>query len=122
MCCLRYEYDTYVEEIAKTPKVDAVVETPEGDGYVVETSPLTGKCRVKLLSSPDAAPKTFHRDDLTFKGIYKKDLGPIHQKPAKEEKADDNGQSKRPGKRQRPMSKETPEASKAQKDGEPSDT
>ncbi len=105
MCCLRYEYDTYVEEIAKTPKVDMVVTTPDGDGYVMETSPLAGMCRVKLLTPPDAAPKYFHRDDLTFKGIYRKDLGPIAPppRPSKEEKGehDKNKRSLRRGKREK---------------------
>jgi cell fate regulator YaaT (PSP1 superfamily) len=105
MCCLRYEHEAYQAEIAVTPKVDAVVETPEGDGFVTETNLLTGKCRVKMLAAPDAAPKTFHRDELKFKGMYKKDLGPIGQKNQKEEKPESEPRSKRGGKRPRPMGK-----------------
>lgn len=99
MCCLRYEYDTYVEEIAKTPKLDAVVTTPDGDGYVTEISPLAGLCRVKLLAAPDAVPKYYHRDLLTFKGIFRKDLGPINPRPTKEEKSEQIEGRKRPARR-----------------------
>jgi len=42
MCCLRYEYDVYNEELKKTPRVDSIVETPDGDGVIIETVPLAG--------------------------------------------------------------------------------
>ena len=62
MCCLRYEHETYEEEIARTPPVDSTVKTSEGVGNVTEISPLTGFIKVKL-SSGDT--KTFHRADVT---------------------------------------------------------
>ncbi len=64
MCCLRYEYDTYDEEIRKTPKVDTPVMTPDGPGTVCETQPLAGLCKVRLGGDEDAVIKVFHRDDL----------------------------------------------------------
>lgn len=70
MCCLRYEYDTYSEEIAKTPKVDSIVDTPDGEGIVVETSPLAGLCKVSLAKNP-ASIQLYHRDDLKVKGSAK---------------------------------------------------
>ncbi|MBR4256615.1 MAG: stage 0 sporulation protein, partial [Clostridia bacterium] len=73
MCCLRYEHDTYEEEINKTPRVDSLVRTDEGDGVVVETIPLQGLVKVQLSANPDAAPKTFSRDDVKFIGYVKKD-------------------------------------------------
>lgn len=36
MCCLRYEYDAYKEFKSRAPKVNAMVETPEGPAKVVE--------------------------------------------------------------------------------------
>ncbi len=116
MCCLRYEYDTYVEEIARTPKTDSVVTTPDGDGYIMETSPLTGMCRVKLLAPADAQPKYYHRDVLTPKGIMKKDLGPLQPtRPGKEDKTAEGEKgkrgaaaSRRPARRERPARPERP--------------
>lgn len=100
MCCLRYEYDTYVEELAKTPAVDAVVHTPDGDGYITEVSPLAGICRVKLLASPDAASKYYHRDDLQITGQSRKDVEAIlirekEEKEKSSESADSNKRSRR---------------------------
>lgn len=71
MCCLRYEYDTYSEEIAKTPKVDSIVITPDGEGVVTEVTPLAGMVKVALTKSPDQ-PVIYHRDDLKVKVPGKK--------------------------------------------------
>ena len=68
MCCLRYEYDTYQEEIRRTPKVDQVVSTPDGDGVVIEVQPLAGLVRVKFIDKPDTLPKVYHRDNVTVIG------------------------------------------------------
>lgn len=64
MCCLRYEYDVYEEEIRKTPKVDSCVITPDGEGVVIETMPLAGLVKVQLYGKQDTPPKVFHREDL----------------------------------------------------------
>ena len=69
MCCLRYEYDVYEEEIRKTPKMDAVVETPDGEAVVYEVIPLAGLVRVKFIGNrSDMPPKLYHRDDGRVKG------------------------------------------------------
>lgn len=73
MCCLRFEHETYEEEIRKTPKVDSLVRTDDGDGIVVETVPLQGLVKVQLSQSPDAAPKVYNRDDVKFIGYIKKE-------------------------------------------------
>lgn len=65
MCCLRYEYDTYAKELAKMPKVDSVVITPEGNGIVSEISPLAGIVKVKMDS--DSQIKAFAYDVLKVK-------------------------------------------------------
>jgi len=68
MCCLRYEHEIYSEENRKTPKVDSIVETPDGLGTVVETIPLQGIVKVKLHNMPDdAPPKTFRRELVQLK-------------------------------------------------------
>ncbi len=66
MCCLRYEHETYVEEIKNTPAIESRVKTPDGIGTVTEMSPLAGKIKVKLDEKPDQAPKSYHRDDVTI--------------------------------------------------------
>ncbi len=70
-CCLRYEYDVYEEEIRKIPKVDSIVETPDGNGVVIEILPLAGLLKVRLEKTPDQPPKVYHRDNVSIKGFVK---------------------------------------------------
>ncbi|HHU91005.1 MAG TPA: stage 0 sporulation family protein [Clostridiaceae bacterium] len=48
MCCLKYEQDTYEYLLKKAPKNDAIVETPIGQGVVVQVNLLKGMVKVKL--------------------------------------------------------------------------
>lgn len=64
MCCLKYEHEAYEYEIKRTPPVESLVRTENGDGVVTEISPLRGTVKVKLLSSPDVPPKSYHRDEV----------------------------------------------------------
>ncbi len=63
MCCLRYEHQTYEEEIRLTPPVDSVVKTPDGVGTVCEIAPLLGMIKVKL-NDVEGMPKPYHRDNV----------------------------------------------------------
>ena len=60
MCCLRYEYDTYLQESKLTPPVDATVKTEDGIGTVIETNPLRGIIKVALNDNV----KSYHRDNV----------------------------------------------------------
>ena len=60
MCCLRFEHESYAQEIKRTPPVDATVKTPDGVGVVVEIAPLTGNIKVKI----DESIKTYHRNNV----------------------------------------------------------
>lgn len=62
MCCLRYEHETYQEEISRTPKVGAQLVTPDGTGVVVEAKPLMALVKVRLDADPDGAPRIYDRD------------------------------------------------------------
>lgn len=60
MCCLKYEQEAYTDLLKHTPKVGAIVNTPEGRGLVVENNLIAGTLKVKLNNTPeDAAPKSF---------------------------------------------------------------
>lgn len=63
MCCLKYEQDCYEELLKVTPKVGALVKTPDGNGIVEDVNLLTGKLRVK--NNDTEAVNTFHKDDVT---------------------------------------------------------
>ena len=64
MCCLRYEHETYDEAIKVTPPVGSVVQSPEGEGTVIEMKPLAGEVRVRLLENEKDAPRTYKVTDL----------------------------------------------------------
>ena len=73
MCCLKYEQDAYEHLLRITPKVGAIVETPEGRGKVVDVNLLRGNLKVQLDRRADAAPASFHRKDIKIikdKKIY----------------------------------------------------
>ncbi len=65
MCCLKYEQDVYEELLKLSPKIGAVVKTPEGKGVVVDTNLLTGMLTVRLDESP-YLPQTFHKRDVSL--------------------------------------------------------
>jgi cell fate regulator YaaT (PSP1 superfamily) len=48
MCCLKYEQDAYEQIIKKMPKAGAIVETPDGQGVVVEVYLIKEMLKVKL--------------------------------------------------------------------------
>ncbi len=60
MCCLKYEQEAYTDLLKKTPKVGAIVNTPDGKGLVVENNLIAGTLKVKLNNTPDdAAPSSY---------------------------------------------------------------
>ncbi len=65
MCCLKYEHDTYLEEIKNLPSIDSTVRTPDGIGTVTELMPLASKLKVRLDDKPDQQPKTYAKSDVT---------------------------------------------------------
>lgn len=59
MCCLKYEQKAYEDLLRTTPKIGALVSTPEGKGVVTEQNLITGVLKVRMDQSPDMPPKTF---------------------------------------------------------------
>ncbi|MBQ1552849.1 MAG: stage 0 sporulation family protein [Clostridia bacterium] len=64
MCCLSYEQESYEYLLSITPKVGALVETPEGRFNVTDINLLTGMLTLKSVKDPAAAPKVIHRDGV----------------------------------------------------------
>ena len=107
MCCLKYEQDTYEELIKMSPKVGAVVMTPEGRGVVTDSNILTGKVKVRLDKNVDGPAVEMTRDDLNAvvrDGHPKAEMGetaPAEEKAApKQEKPQQNSKTQQGGKPQ----------------------
>ncbi len=64
MCCLKYEQPAYEELLRTTPKVGAVVNTPDGRGVVKEVSLLTGQLKVNLQSSDEGVLSVYDKGDV----------------------------------------------------------
>lgn len=63
MCCLKHEQNSYEELLKITPKVGAIVITPDGQkGNVIETNLITGKLKIKPEKSD--VPVTFDRSEI----------------------------------------------------------
>lgn len=64
MCCLKYEQEAYLDLLRTTPKLNAIVMTPEGRGTVVDQNLLTGVLQIRLDKAQDAAPSTYKAKDV----------------------------------------------------------
>jgi len=64
MCCLKYEQDVYEEMLYRIPKVDAIVETPEGQGVVVEVNLLKEIIKVKLNKDNETDLRTYNASEV----------------------------------------------------------
>ncbi len=64
MCCLKYEQEAYQDLLRNTPKVNAIVSTPDGKGVVIDQNLLTRRLTVRLDKDPDAAPKVYTVDQV----------------------------------------------------------
>ena len=73
MCCIRYEDEVYQKEYEKTPKVDAIVETPEGKGVVVESNALKGTVKVLLDEKEESVAKAFNSEEVKILGYLRRE-------------------------------------------------
>ena len=66
MCCLKYEQDVYSDLLKITPKIGAIVNTPDGKGNVIDVNLTTGMLTVTLHKSMNAAAHTYKVSDVTL--------------------------------------------------------
>ena len=66
MCCLKYEQDVYNDLLKITPKIGAIVNTPDGKGNVIDVNLITGTLTVSLHKAMNAAAHTYKVNDVTL--------------------------------------------------------
>ena len=78
MCCLKYEQDAYEDLIRRSPKLDSLVDTPDGRGTVVELDLLRQRVKVRLDSQPEGM-SVYSNDSIAIlrNGKAKKNDEPI---------------------------------------------
>ena len=64
MCCLKYEQSTYEEMLKFVPRVDAVVETKDGKGTVIENNVLAGLVKVRIDRGDDSIVSVYDAKDV----------------------------------------------------------
>ena len=64
MCCLKYEQNVYDELLKVTPRVGAIVKTPDGKGTVESVSILKGDLKVRLEGNNEQAVRDYKVDEI----------------------------------------------------------
>lgn len=64
MCCLKYEQDAYEQIIKKAPKTGAIVETPDGQGVVVEIYLIKEIVKVRLDKGNETDLQAYKIDEI----------------------------------------------------------
>ncbi|HHV99728.1 MAG TPA: stage 0 sporulation family protein [Clostridiaceae bacterium] len=64
MCCLKYEQEAYEDLLKRAPNVGALVETPEGQGVIMEVSLLKEKVKVKLDKGNETDLAVYDMSDI----------------------------------------------------------
>lgn len=87
MCCLKYEYDTYVQIRVGMPNRGDKVQTPDGLGYVFDTNILLEEVKVRHIvkEKPEELGEDlipYHKDQL--KVIYANRSGSRNSKSSSE--------------------------------------
>ena len=87
MCCLKYEQDAYEDLLKDTPKLESLVNTPDGVGVVNQIQLLREQVKVVLDSDPDT-PKVYRKEDIEIirNGKGKRPPGYEFPVPAPEKK------------------------------------
>ena len=78
MCCLKYEQDAYEDLLKNSPKLDSLVDTPEGRGTVVDVDLLRQRVKVRMEDAPETI-SVFANSDIAIlrSGKAKKNDPPI---------------------------------------------
>lgn len=91
MCCLNYEHEHYKDTRRRMPRPGSVVDTPGGNGVVIDNNAITEKVRVKI-SLPDESfdIDTFDLADVSVnKNEAKPKYKPKETAPKEDKQSDD---------------------------------
>lgn len=69
MCCLKYEHEVYREAKTKLPSIGAIVQTPRGDGRVVDVNMISEMLTIQL---EDQVTFQISANELDLKGTCRK--------------------------------------------------
>jgi len=64
MCCLKYEQEAYEQILGRVPKIGAIVDTPGGQGVVMEINILKEMVKVKLDKGNETDLETYKLNQI----------------------------------------------------------
>lgn len=74
MCCLQYEHEAYEELLSRLPRQGAIVQTPEGNGTVVDVSVLKEILKIRLDKDNETDMKFYKLSDVKIiRDVVKED-------------------------------------------------
>ncbi len=69
MCCLNYEQEHYCQTRRRMPRVGSTVQSPDGEGVVLDNNAITETVRIKITLPDESIDiKTFKLEEIRFKG------------------------------------------------------
>ena len=117
MCCLGYEAGTYEEILAKMPKINSEVVSPNGKGIAVYNDILRERVSVKRQAEGDTfVVEDFDLDDISFEGkprVHKPEQKKVESNEHKNEhKKEQRNEHKKEQRKEEPKKQEKPEEQK----------
>ena len=88
MCCLKFEQDHYEATRKRMPKVGKEIETPEGDGIVLDVNVLKETLTVRIHKGDTSEIKIFALEEVKWQK-------PVPTQPAPEKRDEAKSESKR---------------------------
>lgn len=64
MCCLKYEQEAYDDVVRRAPRIGALIETPDGQGTVIEVNLLKENAKVRFEKSEGNVVRNFKLDQI----------------------------------------------------------
>jgi len=100
MCCLKFEQDHYEATRKRMPKVGKEIETPEGNGIVLDVNVLKETLTVRIHKGDTSEIKTFALEEVKWQK-------PAQSQPAPEKRDETKTESKRAKKKNKQPEQET---------------
>ncbi len=66
LCCLAYENEYYVETLKEMPKINSIIQTPNGEGKVIYLDLIKKKVTVKFQNEQNTEIKVFDCEEIKF--------------------------------------------------------
>ncbi|MDD4188590.1 MAG: stage 0 sporulation family protein [Eubacteriales bacterium] len=64
MCCLKYEQEAYDDAVRRAPRIGALIETPDGQGTVIEVNLLKENAKVRFEKNDGTVVRNYKLDQI----------------------------------------------------------